>query len=108
MSDVLEEFVEPYDDVANTGDAYRKLLNLGMLAWNAALVPEDQRRAIIDEAIEGGFSKASASDRALARELIETLVRRKEEHFATNRRAILSFELTDTRDGFHLTVASTL
>ncbi len=95
MSDVLEEFLEPYEDMAQTGDAYRKLLNLGMLAWNAALFPEDKRRAMIDDTLGAGFSKASASDRALARELIETLVRRKEEHFATNRRAILSFsELT--------------
>ena len=108
MSDVLEEFVEPYDEVAKTGDAYRKILNLRKLARNAANFPEEKSRAIIDETLEAGFSGASASDRALAREFIETLVRRKEEHFAANRRAILSFELKDTRDGFHLTVASTL
>ena len=108
MSEVLEDFIEPYRDLADTEDAFRKLLNLGMLAWNAALLPEDQRRAIIDETLGAGLSRAFKSDRALAREFIETLVRRKEEHFAANRRAIMSFELTDTGAGYHLSVASTL
>jgi hypothetical protein len=108
MSEVLDDFIEPYRDLADTGDAYRKLLNLGMLAWNAALLPEDQRRAMIAETLGAGLSRASEADRAQAREFIETLVRRKEEHFAANRRAMISFELTDTGTGYYLTVASTL
>jgi hypothetical protein len=40
--------------------------------------------------------------------LVEALVRRKEELFAANRRALVSFELTDRGDDYHLTVASTL
>jgi hypothetical protein len=86
----------------------RKLLNLGTLAWNAALLPEDQRRARIDGTLAAGLSRASEADRAHARELVEALVRRKEELFAANRRAIVSFELADRGDDYHLTVASTL
>jgi hypothetical protein len=108
MSEVLEDFVEPYRDLADTEDAFRKLLNLAVLAWNAALLPEGQRRAMIEETLEAGLSRASAADRAQARAFLKTLVRRKDEHFAANRRAIISFELTDTGDGYHLTVASTL
>jgi hypothetical protein len=108
MSEVLEDFIEPYKDMADTDDAFRKLLNLAVLAWNAALLREDQRRAMIDETLEVGLPGASEADRALAREFVEELVRRKEEHFAANRRAIYSFELTDTGDGYHLSVASTL
>lgn len=52
-------------------------------------------------------SRATAeADRARAWEIIEMLVRRKEEHFAGNRRAIISFELADTGDDYHLSVAS--
>ena len=58
MSEVLEDFVEPYRDLADTDDAFRKLLNLGMLAWNAALMPEDQRRAMIDEMLAAGLSRS--------------------------------------------------
>jgi hypothetical protein len=108
MSEVLEDFIEPYRELADTEDAFRKLLHLGMLAWNAALLPEGQRRAMIDEMLAAGLARASEADRARARELVEALVRRKEEHFATNRRAIVSFELTDRGDDYHLSVASTL
>jgi hypothetical protein len=108
MSAVLEEFVEPYRDSASTYDEFRKLLMLGSLAWNAALLPEDKRRAMIEETLEAGFSRAGAADRAAVREIVERLVRRKLEHFAANKRAIVSFELTDRGDDFHLSVASTL
>lgn len=108
MSEVLDDFVAPYSDLADTEDAYRKLLNLAVLAWNAALLPEDQRRAIIEETVDAGFPRASGPARAAAREFLETLIRRKLEHFAGNRRAILSFTLTETGDGYHLSVASTL
>jgi hypothetical protein len=108
MSDVLEAFVEPYRDMAETEDAFRKLLTLALVAWNAALLTEDRRQAMIEETLEAGFSKAPAADRALAMEFVKTMVRRKEEHFPANRRAIVSFKLTDTGDDWHLTVASTL
>ena len=108
MSEVLEDFIEPYRHTAETEDDFRKLLTLGVLAWNAALLPEDQRRAMIDETLGAGFSRASAPLRAEAREFVELLVRRKEEHFAANQRAIFSFELRDTGTGFHLSVASSL
>src|SRR6516165_11203247 len=108
MSEVLEDFIEPYREVAHNEDALRKLLDLGVLAWNAALLPEEQRRTAIDEILREGLPGSSKEDRALAKEIIETLVRRKEERFAANQRAIISFELTDTGHGYHLTVASTL
>jgi len=108
MSDVLDEFIEPYGDMADTDDAYENLLRLGMLAWNAALLPAERRQAMIDETIEAGFSTASRSIQALAREVVEALVRRKLEHFAANQRMIISFKLSHTKDGLHLSVASTL
>ena len=36
------------------------------------------------------------------------MVRQKQEHFAANQRAIVSFELTDRGDDYYLAVASTL
>lgn len=46
MSDVLDDFIEPYSDVADTEDAYRKLLMLGQMAWNTALLPDDERQVV--------------------------------------------------------------
>jgi len=108
MSDVLKEFVEPFRDLVNGKEALSKLLTLAVLAWNAAILPEDQGQAMIDEMLGSALAKASREDRAQAREIVEMLVRRKQEHFAANQRMIVSFELTDTGDGFHLDVMYTL
>ncbi len=108
MSDVLKEFVEPFSEQANTEDSYSRLLTLGMVAWNAALQPEDKRQAFVDNLIAAGFSESSPMDRAMAYQIIAIMIERKLKYFANIHRAIMSFNLTDTGDGFHLSVASTL
>ena len=108
MSEVLEGFVEPYREFAPSEDAYRKLLMLALVAWNAAILPEGQRQALIDETLGVGLPGATEEDSADARRLIEDLIRRKLDHFAANKRMILSFELTDRGHDFHLSVMSTL
>ena len=57
MSAVLEDFVEPYRDMAETYDEFHNLLDLAMLAWNAALLPEDKRRAMVDDVLAAGFAR---------------------------------------------------
>ncbi len=63
---------------------------------------------MVDDVLAAGFARASAADLAEVRQFIEAMIRRKEELFAANRRAILSFELTDRGDDFYLAVASSL
>lgn len=108
MSEVLEEFVHPYLDLTDNADDYRKLLLMAVLAWNAALMPEEKRRGMIDDTLSAGLPQATDADRAAARALIEEMVRRKQDHFPANRRNIISFQVTDTGDGYHLLVASTV
>lgn len=108
MSEVLEEFVEPFRDREADADSYRMLLNMGMLAWNVALQPEEQREPSIDEVLGRALAGAEPMALAAAKAIVEALVRRKLEFFADNRRMIYSFELTDRGDDFHLTVASTI
>jgi hypothetical protein len=106
MSEVLEEFVAPYRDQTDSEDAFRALLHLGMLAWNAAMLPEDERQDVVEELLREGFSSAPKKVQAEAREIVENLIRRKQEHFAANQRPIVSFELTDTGSEYRLFVAS--
>ncbi|MEO6808181.1 MAG: hypothetical protein ABI353_03600 [Isosphaeraceae bacterium] len=106
MSKVLQVFMEPYWGLAESEDAARSLLALAAAAWNATLLPEDQRNAMLDEILRTGFARSSAKDRVAAREFIETMIRRKEELFASNRRMIASFKLTNLGDQYHLSVAS--
>jgi hypothetical protein len=105
MSVVLEKFIEPYKNMAADEQQFRNLLNLGAVAWNVALLPEDRRMAAID----AFFSKyqTPGEHRKFARLLLQELIDRKEAHFSTNRRSIVDFVLTDTGDGYHLNVVST-
>ncbi len=108
MSDVLEDFVEPYQDSIEGDDAYRKLLTVAVLAWNAALMPEDRQKAMIDDVLSKGLPPGSDDLVAGLRSIVEGMVKRKKAHFSSNRRAIISFELTDLGDQYNLSVASTL
>ena len=104
MSEVLMEFIEPYEDMLNSEEDYRKIISTALVAWNAALLPEPERRAMVDQIIDEAFSFA-ADD---ARLIIDELIRRKERHFAEIKRGMLSYELTMTKDGPHVSVMSTL
>jgi hypothetical protein len=42
MSEVLEDFVEPYMDLADTEEAFHKLLTLAIMAWNASFLSEEE------------------------------------------------------------------
>ena len=108
MSDALDDLIEPYCEHAESEDAYRSLLFLGMLAWNASLLPEDRGQAMINKTLNERMTRASDEQRSNARQFVEALVKRKNEHFAANRREIISFQLIHTSDGYDLTVAATL
>jgi hypothetical protein len=108
MSDVLEQFVEPYLKFARTADEHRKLFNLAALAWNAALLLPRDHENMIAEAIGAGFAGHARQAQADAKNILDLLIARKRSHFADNTRRIIKVEVTETPDGFHLTVASTL
>ena len=107
MSEVLLAFIEPYQELAPTREAYEKLITVAMVAWNTALLPKDQRQRMLDEAIKpiltSSGTKAAQDFKAIMNDLIE----RKERLFPNNRRFIVSYELSETKDNYHLSVAST-
>jgi hemerythrin len=107
MSEVLSDFIEPWIEAADTLQAYDKLLGTAIIAWNAALLPKDQRRKMLDEAVR---TLEATTDRQTAKDfqaIMADFIRRKERHFADNKRFIFSYEVKETKDGFHLAVAST-
>jgi hypothetical protein len=107
MSDLLQELVEPYAADTEGLEEYKKLLSLGVLAWNIALGPSARDTALIDEGIDRGLGTGNPEARAIARQLIEELIERKRRHFAGFRRPILDFILQDVGDGrCHLSVIS--
>jgi hypothetical protein len=104
MSGLLLELVEPYMDVATTEEALRKLLTVGMIAWNAALLPPAEG----DKLIRDTEKTLPREARADFRTIIEPLIQRKLNRFAGNQRAILSFDLSMRPSGPFVQVMSTL
>jgi hypothetical protein len=105
MSDVLMELIQPEWNTCDTEETMHKLLTLGIAAWNAALLPLDERAAFLDE-----FATTFPAElRSTFRDVIEPLIRRKEELFPHIERPILSYDLTWLNPhNPHLTVVSGL
>lgn len=111
MSEVLEAFVEPYLDLANTFDELRLLFLTAILAWNIALLPEDRQQAAIEDLVEKGVraeDEEAEEARADLRSVLNELIARKELFFAEYNRFIVDFRLMDTGDRYYLTVLSSL
>jgi hypothetical protein len=108
MSEVLEAFVEPYLEVADTEDAYRKLFMLAVVAWNASFLTVEEQSEMVDDITSKVMSAATREEREDFRALVSTLLERKRAHFSSYTRKIISFELKDTGRGYHLSVVSTM
>ncbi|MCX5654634.1 MAG: hypothetical protein NTY65_08320 [Planctomycetota bacterium] len=102
MSVVLAEFVKPYRDDAETFQSYKTLLQLGACIWNATLLPADKQTSAIDQLMD----LVPPAGQEAGQQVIYGMLRRKQEFFSQNRRAIIDFELTDTGADWHLDVMS--
>ena len=103
MSQVLEEFIAPYREFADTEEAFRKLLVTAIIAWNTALFSAEEREAHLEKMLEAFPEQVRADGRAIINELME----RKERYFSEYRRMIIDYEVTDTGEDYHLIVIST-
>ena len=102
MSEVIIEFLKPYQKYATTYEAQKRLTTVGIIAWNASLLSEDEAQAMIDKTTK-------AQPRAVREEMIEfieELMERKKKHFAIYTRPVIDYHLADDGDEWHLSVAS--
>ena len=108
MSDVLTDFVAPYRIEVDSEVAYQRLLELAIMAWNTALLPEPEQPEMIDRMLAEGFAKVNKELKQEFKDILEQFIVRKNQYFSENKRLIIDFELKDTRKDYHLSVASTL
>jgi hypothetical protein len=109
MSEVLEDFVEPYTDDTLNKHGLEMLFSMGVLAWNIALVPKEKRSEMVNEAFLSIMPNSDPDDIAFGKDLVEQLIDRKEKLFADNQRMIMNFELQYVSRGeYHISVASTM
>jgi hypothetical protein len=107
MSEVLENFIEPYLEFARTHQQRKHLFEIAVTAWNLALLPVDERQTVMEEAIAPILSSQTTLIQHDFQEIVDGMIERKLDYFADNKRFIVSFELKDTGREFQLLVAST-
>lgn len=106
MSEVILSFAEPYLELANTYKELDKTISLAIVAWNTALIPESEQKAMVKKMINDlSFSGVDARDLI---KVVGGMIKRKRRYFADHTRAVTEYHLSETRDGIHLSVASTL
>lgn len=108
MSDVLDEFVEPYGDDDMTLTERKNLLGLAMVAWNLAILPKPKRQKMMAQFFAESLKVDDPSIQREMESLIKAMITRKQDRFADNKRHIINYQLEDLGDEFHLSVASTL
>lgn len=103
ISDGLAALIQPYTYDDMEIEARRKLVCLGVMAWNYAVAPATLSRERIFSAPE---STGAAEPERLF-QLIEELAQRKLRDFADDRRLILDAELRELSDGsFYIAAAA--
>jgi len=107
MSEVLEEFVDPYIHLYQNGEERKSIFSVAIFAWNLAIEPEEVRKSKIDEVIEKTMAHGTEQNRKDMRLLLEELIARKYQYFNEINRLIVDFQMKGSGDQFHLSVAST-
>jgi len=108
ISAVFAEFIDPFTEYATTQAGYIKLIGLGVSAWNAALLPENERQKMMNGVVQDVFRNMTDAQRTDINALLDSLVQRKTQFFADDHRYILSYHLEDTGTGYQLMMVSTV
>jgi hypothetical protein len=106
MSDALEAFVEPYLEHAETYQATQNLYSMAVMAWNLALVSEEERQSTLDDFIKRDALGKSKRDQQDAIEILTEMMERKLRFFGENRNFIVDYQLRMIGNQYHLSVAS--
>jgi hypothetical protein len=102
MSEVLMDFIRPYRHIATTTEVMHKLITTALVAWNTALLPEEEQAARLQEVAKIFPDEAVEDFYASVREMMA----RKRKYFAEYDRTILDYELVDRGDDYHISVVS--
>jgi hypothetical protein len=108
MSEVLEEFAQPYLDLVDDSlEMQNKVIAMAVLAWNFTLLPRKERKAAVEDLVSSLASQDEEMEED-TRQIVKEMIKRKKRYFRANKRFIMSYDLSKTKDGFYLSVASTL
>jgi hypothetical protein len=108
MSDVITTFSAPLLEGCNTDDDVKNAIRFSIIIWNAAIIPEPERKELIDIIIK----KTSIPDHPdyieAVKPYIDMLIKRKEEMFPDIDRAIIDCQFSGSGSKLRLDIASSL
>lgn len=108
MSEVIKEFVAPFLAECADNIQMRMVLSIGLIVWNASLLPEKEQQKILKQLKVLGPVSDEDATHLFDKNVIETLLKRKKEYFSSNKRMILDHQFSEHRGELGLDVVSTL
>jgi len=107
MSEILLEYIAPFLENIDTYEECSNLLEIAVMAWNFALVSEEERQEELKEMFSGNPSDPEEiKAEKIIKELMNKFIKRKLKFFAEEKRFITDFKLTQNSGRFHISVAS--
>jgi len=108
MSEVIIDVAKPLLDVCENVEAEKKAISIAIIVWNICLLPESEQDEAIQKLCDDLAPSRDASDIATFMFYINKIMERKKKHYSHIIRAVVNYHISDTAEGFHLDVASTL
>jgi hypothetical protein len=108
LSGALLDLVAPFVPYANTLNAFKALVGMGVAAWNLPLLKGQERQSFLSQVIQPILASGGQEGQTEAEDMFNTLVKRKKRYFAHDKRVIVSYHVSEDRDGFRVAVATKL
>ncbi len=102
MSEVMQSFIQPYLGGDITKDTLTKVMSVAVVAWNAAMVPEQERKELF-----AGLAKAFPAHMVEeGLDVMEHMMDRKRQLFSDCTRFVYSYEIVEKKNSYQLLVTS--
>ncbi|GJD22945.1 hypothetical protein RIVM261_079010 [Rivularia sp. IAM M-261] len=108
MSAVLLKFLKPYLNTVNSFRDYKSLITLGIIAWNASLLPPEKQEEAVSIQLPKIVSKMPKNIKSDMMDIINELMERKQRYFNDIKRLILEYTVEEKGENFDLSVVSSL
>ena len=108
MSEVILYFAKPFLDECEDEESEKKAIALAILIWNVSLFPKKDRDKEIQRLISDTIPVNDISDLATMKYYVNMLLERKKKYYPNNKRVIVNYQFSVSRNSRRLDVASTL
>ena len=105
ISDAISKIIAPYRDTAQDYESFHKLVTVACTAWNAAILPAEERESMLADMRKLMPDQQSRKDFTA---IVKDLMKRKNRLYPKVNRMIVQFKVTERRNDFHIAIASTV